>query len=108
MNVLPMIDFPMRSHFEGLDDPSFAAAHPGGPTPLALVQVERLTDDADDEASFSLLFRGPADRMLAQATYRLVHPVLGDLDIFLVPIRQDAAGIYYQAIFNRMPLRPPA
>jgi hypothetical protein len=49
---------------------------------------------------FSLHFRGPASPALVQRTYRLEHAQLGALDIFLVPIRRDAAGMIYEAVFT--------
>ena len=49
---------------------------------------------------FSLHFRGPATPALVQRTYRLEHAQLGALDIFLVPIRRDAAGMIYEAVFT--------
>ena len=49
---------------------------------------------------FSLLFRGPFAPALPQRIHRLVHPQLGPLEIFLVPIGPDAAGARYEAIFN--------
>ncbi len=57
------------------------------------------------ESSFSLVFRGPREIALSQNTYKLKHPVLGDLQIFLVPVGQvskDAAWRDYEAVFNRM------
>jgi hypothetical protein len=49
---------------------------------------------------FSLHFRGPATPTLAQRIYRLEHPRLGALEIFLVPIRRDATGMIYEAVFT--------
>jgi hypothetical protein len=49
---------------------------------------------------FSLIFRGPLDPQLPQAIYPLEHGQLGELEIFLVPIKRDAQGMYYEAIFN--------
>ena len=49
---------------------------------------------------FSLHFRGPATPALVQRTYRLEHAQLGTLEIFLVPIRRDAAGMIYEAVFT--------
>jgi hypothetical protein len=49
---------------------------------------------------FSLVFRGPAGVVLPQRIYRVDHPDLGSLDIFLVPIGADAAGVRYEAIFT--------
>lgn len=53
------------------------------------------------ERSFSLVFRSSLERHLPQAIYRLWHPTLGSLDLFLVPIGPDAqGGMGYQAVFN--------
>ena len=49
---------------------------------------------------FSLVFRGPAGGALPQRIYRLEHPELGSLDVFLVPIGPDAGGMCYEAVFN--------
>lgn len=49
---------------------------------------------------FSLVFRGPQELPLDQATYQLQHDRLGELHLFLVPIDQDEEGFYYEAIFN--------
>lgn len=49
---------------------------------------------------FALVFRGPQNLPLVQATYQLQHDQLGELAIFLVPIDQDEEGFYYEAIFN--------
>ena len=51
-------------------------------------------------APFSLVFRGPGSPPLPQRIYRLEHPELGALDVFLVPIGQDAGGMCYEAVFN--------
>ena len=48
---------------------------------------------------FSLAFRGPGSPLLPQRIYRLEHPVLGALHVFLVPIGQDAGGMVYEAVF---------
>ncbi|MDQ4070654.1 MAG: hypothetical protein M3203_14455 [Actinomycetota bacterium] len=49
---------------------------------------------------FSLVFRGPAGVVLPQRIYRVHHPDLGSLDIFLVPIGPDSTGMRYEAIFT--------
>ena len=49
---------------------------------------------------FSLVFRGPPGVVLPQRIYRVDHPDLGGLDIFLVPIGPDASGMRYQAVFT--------
>lgn len=48
---------------------------------------------------FSIVFRGPAEPVLPQRIYRLEHTELGELELFLVPIAQDADGTRYEAVF---------
>jgi len=55
---------------------------------------------AASREQFSLHFRGPSTPVLPQKIYRLQHPSLGALDIFLVPIRRDASGMTYEAVFT--------
>lgn len=51
-------------------------------------------------APFSLLFRGPVAPALPQQIFRLTHPALPELDVFLVPIEARADGVRYEAVFN--------
>jgi hypothetical protein len=55
--------------------------------------------DGQERRQFSLVFRGPATRVVPQGTYRLTQEELGELDLFLVPIGPDAEGMQYQALF---------
>ncbi|MGE5233693.1 MAG: DUF6916 family protein [Acidobacteriota bacterium] len=49
---------------------------------------------------FSLVFAGPLQPVLRQAIHVLVHPALGRLEIFLVPIGPADGRMRYQAIFS--------
>jgi hypothetical protein len=49
---------------------------------------------------FSLVFRGPADLVVPQRTYRMEHPGLGAFEIFIVPIGPDEDGMGYEAVFT--------
>jgi hypothetical protein len=49
---------------------------------------------------FRLEFLGPVEPGFAQASVPLGHPVMGRLEIFMVPLARDAAGTRYEAIFN--------
>ena len=51
---------------------------------------------------FSLVFRGPHDRLQQQGLYPMQHDQLGAFELFLVPVGEDTAGIYYEAVFNRL------
>jgi hypothetical protein len=45
------------------------------------------------------MFRGPRQALLPQATVRFRHPRL-ETEIFIVPVGADAAGYWYEAVFN--------
>ena len=69
---------------------------------LELVEVsanERLRRD-NRRAPFALLFRATSGGHLPQRIYHLDHAQLGAMEIFLVPVRRDENGCYYEAIFN--------
>ncbi|MBW8843521.1 MAG: hypothetical protein JF607_00925 [Burkholderiales bacterium] len=54
----------------------------------------------DCRQPFSLTFEAPSEPALPQRTYRLEHPQLGAMDIFLVPVARTAAGLHYEAVFG--------
>lgn len=49
---------------------------------------------------FSLVWRGPPGARLDQRIYRVSHPALGQLEIFLVSLGPDAEGMRYEAVFT--------
>jgi len=49
---------------------------------------------------FSLTFEGPTEPALPQRIYRVEHPELSAIDIFLVPVGRTTAGLHYEAIFS--------
>lgn len=59
-----------------------------------------ITHSRGDMERFSLYFRGPADVLVHQQICRLEHPEIGTLEIFLVPVEQDAKGFRYEAVFS--------
>jgi hypothetical protein len=54
------------------------------------------------QESFEIVFRGPLDAFLEQGVRAFAHDELGEFEIFIVPIRQDNQGVYYEAVFNRL------
>ena len=54
------------------------------------------------QQGFSLMFRAPSEAPPVQNTYRLEHERLGAMDLFLVPVRKDDDGLYYEAIFSHL------
>jgi GNAT superfamily N-acetyltransferase len=86
--------------FRGALDSWFEVAIEGPPLLLLLKDV---TEGATSGGftRFSLIFRGPADRLLPQGLYMLRNPVVGDREIFLVPVAGSTPErIVYEACFS--------
>ena len=64
--------------------------------PVALIEVTEIPREPGGRAPFSLVFQGGPSPPLPQGTYRVEHPELGAIEIFLVPIAQDR----YEAVFT--------
>ena len=64
-----------------------------------LASATPLERTADGNRSFRLLFEADAGRRLAQGTWRVTHPALGTVVMFVSP--NDAEGRLAEAIFNR-------
>lgn len=80
---------------------AFTVGGDGG-AKIELLLVEAEPKDVGPHAprpAFSLLFHGPADPLLPQATYRFEHGTLGVMEIFLVPLGRDEHGSVYEAFF---------
>lgn len=83
----------MRSKFQVTVDPDRTVE-------LKLTEVsERKLCPGQEQ--FTITFQGPGDVFLGQGMRLFTHEVMGAFDLFVVPIRQDADGIYYEAVFNR-------
>lgn len=70
---------------------------------IELLLVEAKARGAGPQLSrpaFSLLFQGPPDPLLPQATYRFEHPSLGTMAIFIVPLGRDEHSAVYEAVFS--------
>jgi hypothetical protein len=81
-------------------DAVFDTQTPGGAVPLKLVRVDPAGDSGRAGGAFSLIFVAPKGTRLPQAIYPVTHPVLGVMEIFLVPIRPTQDGNGYQAVFT--------
>ena len=91
-----------RETFAPLVDSTFAVGDPGA-TALGLRLAA--TGPAGAGASgtrepFSLLFQGPLRPLLPQGIHRLLHPELGEIAIFLVPVGRLGQAMQYEAIFT--------
>jgi hypothetical protein len=54
----------------------------------------------DGRQPFCLTFEAPPQPALPQRIYRLEHPQLAAMDLFLVPVARTATGLHYEAIFG--------
>ena len=73
--------------------------HP--PVDLDLIEVSELKVYPQQE-EFTILFRGPLEVFLDQGVRFLKHDLMGEFELFIVPVKQDAEGFYYEAVFNRL------
>ena len=69
--------------------------------PLELTSVSELKVYPRQE-EFTLEFRGPLDKFLDQGVRNFAHDKMGEFELFIVPVKQDAEGFYYEAVFNRI------
>jgi len=67
---------------------------------LELVEVKKLGAGERPGGAFSLLWQGPSEPALTQATYCLSQATIGEHDIFLVPVAHKEIGYQYEAIFT--------
>jgi hypothetical protein len=69
---------------------------------LELAEAKALANPSPRaQAPFLLTLReNGAKRVINQGVYRLHHPTLGELDLFVVPIGPDAKGMCYEVTFN--------
>jgi hypothetical protein len=75
---------------------------PESPIQCELIEVDELAGAGTTapRAPFAVVFRGPLDPFLPQGIHRLENDALGSLDLFLVPIGPDEAGMRYEAVFG--------
>jgi hypothetical protein len=73
------------------------------PTEMELASASELgaARQAGARRPFSLIFLGPAgSQYLLQGTYRLEHPQMEALDLFIVPLGPQQGRMRYEAIFT--------
>jgi hypothetical protein len=85
---------------------AFKAEHGDGtPVDFELVEATALMTRPPDTGAgsgFSLLFRGPAEPRFEQGIVSLENAEWGTVDLFVVPLRRDQGGVFYEAIINRL------
>jgi len=67
------------------------------------LELTEIVDHSNTQLEqFSLIFTGILSPWLPQGSYKLSHPLMGECELFLVPIGPDTAGMRYQAVFSRV------
>jgi hypothetical protein len=74
---------------DGVLPVNLAEAKPWGPS-----------QPADVRQPFSLTFVLGRPLRLPQGTYKIRHPTLGEMEIFIVPTGADAKSSTFEAVFN--------
>jgi hypothetical protein len=99
-----MSDFQTEAEFAKHLNTNFRVqAESPRPVELKLIAVTPRPSEPHEEAGmerFSAVFSGPVDIFLPQQTYHLVHPEMGEFDVFLVAIAREPDGFKYEAVYN--------
>lgn len=96
------LELPDKQGFSGQVNSLFSARLEEGPViEMCLVKLTEIVCN-DVQENYSLLFRSNVDTPPEQGIYRMENPVLGTMEIFLVPVKKDEAGLYFEAVFNNL------
>ena len=80
---------------------TFSVERAEGVVELILAEVKSGQSTPQIE-QFSLLFQGPVSPRLEQRTYSMSNGRTGVVDLFIVPVAQNEAGIVYEVVFNQL------
>lgn len=65
--------------------------------------VEVSEHNRENLECFSLLFKVSKDKFFDQKIYKVNHPKMGEIDLFLTPVvHRDQDALYYESVFNRL------
>ncbi|WP_306025746.1 DUF6916 family protein [Oceaniradius stylonematis] len=72
----------------------------GESMPLEIAEINPMGQSQREGGAFSVVLRGPREPVVDQATHHLVFEDDGPIDLFLVPVGEDALGMLYEAVFT--------
>jgi hypothetical protein len=82
-------------------DQDFEIVFSDGTLPLKLSEARPLGARPESiREPFALTFVARRSLRLPQGTYKMRHPTLGEMEIFLVQIAADANSSSFEAVFN--------
>jgi hypothetical protein len=94
---------PPQARFESALDTTFEVSPAGIGNPsfaMRLVEVKARPAPHGFE-QFSALFIGPPSPIMRQGIYRFGHAVLGELDLFMVPVGKSTTGVEYEVCISQ-------
>lgn len=86
--------------FEPHTGKSFQLTTAKGALELRLIEVRRLGQALREGGAFALMFLSAPGPFLPQAIYPLVHPALGTIELFVVPLGPKDGGNRYEVVFT--------
>jgi hypothetical protein len=91
-----------REQFAPCLDQDFEIVFADGTLPVKLIDAKQWGPDqpANVRQPFTLTFRASRSLRFPQATYRMRHAGLGEIEIFLVQVAADANSSTLEAVFN--------
>ena len=96
-----MLDRLRREDFEPLVGQKLKARVGDASVELELAEATPLKSPSPREtAPFRLILRSRENWRGPQGIYRIEHPSLGPIEMFVVPIGPDGQGLCYEALFN--------
>jgi Domain of unknown function (DUF6916) len=98
-----MLDKLKKEDFEKHLNSKFELSHLETEEKIDIELIEAEDKSTEHTDCFSLIFKGPKDKVMDQNTHKLKHGKMEEMELFIGPIMSDKDdGVYYQAIFNRL------
>lgn len=95
-------EFPTKDKFRDQLGSMFSARISENETVgFELTEVDSVVSNERQE-NFTLLFRAPNEVAQVQGIFELANPTLGEMSVFLVPVKREADGLYFEAVFNHL------
>ncbi|MGD0084169.1 MAG: hypothetical protein ABSD78_13360 [Acidimicrobiales bacterium] len=67
---------------------------------IVLEEVALPPELGEESPCFVLTFSGPLERPIGQRIHELRHDVMGEIELFLVPVGPAHGRLTYEAVFN--------
>jgi hypothetical protein len=96
----PLLDLRL-AHFADLVGATLSIDFGSGPTPAAIIEARSIGSPTPrPQGGFSVMLKADVGAHPAQGVFRLGHPQLGELDLFMVPRRRESADTVFEITVN--------